>query len=53
MQQAVSETKGEVRIFSSNISDLKIWKKIKSIEKDFHDHQIILNEHFSQNKNLK
>ena len=53
MQQALLERKGEERIFSSNILDLKIWDKIKGIEKDFSDHQITINEHFSQNKNLK
>lgn len=53
MQQALSETKGEVRILSSNISDPKIWEKIKGIEKDFNDLQIRFNENFSQNKNLK
>ena len=49
MQQALSETKDEVRILSSNISDPKIWEKIKGIEKDFNDLQIRFNEHFSQN----
>lgn len=53
MQQALSETKDEVRILSSNISDTKTWGKIKGIEKDFNDLQIRFNEHFSQNKNLK
>lgn len=53
MQQALSETKGEVRILSSNISDPKIWEKIKGIEKDFNDLQIRFNENFSQNKNLR
>ena len=53
IQQALWERKGEERIFSSNILDLKIWDKIKGIEKDFSDHQITINEHFSQNKNLK